>query len=272
VRAGVELADGEVVLADRVYVCAGPEASTRLLLHSGVGDRSAAHWDACSIPCTVHNAGVGKGYHDHPTRTSSHHHAAVLSSRRDAPTPPPCGPESRPASVCMRASAVVDGFFSWRAYSARKSKLPPYKASLFTEESQVSLVTHGGYGFMHELDSFIKHKPLLRLLRLVHFLTPWWRHNREPFVFGGLFVTASFPDHRAQLQLHTADPLAPLHGTSTSQSPWPPALLHSQRLLKPPVLPTQARGDVGCSGRCGVDTRGARCAAARAGAGEHAGS
>lgn len=201
VRAGVELANGEVVLADRVYVCAGPEASTRLLLHSGVGDRSAAQWDSCSIPCTVHNADVGKGYHDHPTRTSSRHHAAALSSRRHASPLP----ESRLASVCLRAFAVVDGFFSWRAYSAHKSKLPPYKASLFTDEIQVSLVTHGGYGFLHELDSFIKHKPLLLLVRLVHFLTPWWRHNREPFVFGGLFVTASFPDHRAQLQLHTAE-------------------------------------------------------------------
>jgi choline dehydrogenase-like flavoprotein len=65
--AGVELASGEVVAADRVYVCAGPEASTRLLLHSGVGDRAASQWESCGVPCVVHNAAVGQGYHDHPT-------------------------------------------------------------------------------------------------------------------------------------------------------------------------------------------------------------
>jgi len=86
----VELASGEVVLADRVYVCAGPEASTRLLLHSGVGDRAAAHWDACSIPCTVHNADVGKDYHDHPTR-ASYLSRRVIRLAVNAPPPPPRG-------------------------------------------------------------------------------------------------------------------------------------------------------------------------------------
>ena len=80
------------------------------------------------------------------------------------------------------------------------------------ERAQVSLVTHGGYGFLHELDSFIKRKPLLLPIKLLGFLTPFWRRNREPFTFGGLFVTASFPDHRAELQLRSADPLLPLHG------------------------------------------------------------
>ena len=51
--AGVRLANGTLVKASVVHLCAGPEASTRILLNSGVGDPDDDQWATFNIPHKV---------------------------------------------------------------------------------------------------------------------------------------------------------------------------------------------------------------------------
>eukprot|EP00238_Polyblepharides_amylifera_P001676 CAMPEP_0196574122 /NCGR_PEP_ID=MMETSP1081-20130531/3896_1 /TAXON_ID=36882 /ORGANISM="Pyramimonas amylifera, Strain CCMP720" /LENGTH=385 /DNA_ID=CAMNT_0041892039 /DNA_START=53 /DNA_END=1210 /DNA_ORIENTATION=- len=166
----------EVVEGDYIHLCAGPEGTARLLFLSGVGDKADPCWEDLKIPHQVHNTGVGKGYHDHPT--------------------------------------VVDSFFSWTCKDRQqRGTLPGYQASAFTPQLQYSCVVSGGYAFLPHLRPYLPlftHWMLPLLLELLRWILPGWNHNREAFTFGSVFVTASFPDHRAELRLRSKDPKAPL--------------------------------------------------------------
>jgi choline dehydrogenase-like flavoprotein len=62
---GVRLADGTIVNADAVVLCAGTYGSPTILLRSGVGP--AEHLRALGLPVRVDLAGVGANLADHPT-------------------------------------------------------------------------------------------------------------------------------------------------------------------------------------------------------------
>lgn len=64
---GVRVADGTVIHADRVVVCAGVYASPLLLLRSGIGD--ANDLDVFGIPVAANLPGVGQNLADHPACT-----------------------------------------------------------------------------------------------------------------------------------------------------------------------------------------------------------